>query len=87
MWFKTNLKNNVNVQKDGNIKNSTIINNNDKLNEIYLIVGEIRGTLTSINSELRYIHNQVDRLSEDQAQLKNRIQNLENNFYRGNRRY
>lgn len=87
MWFKTNLKNQVSVNKDGNIKNSTIINNNDKLNEVYLIVGEIRGMLTSINSELQYMHRQLDRVMEDQAQLKNRIQNLENNFYRGNRRY
>lgn len=87
MWFKTNLKNDVRVQKDGNIKNSTIINNNDKLNEIYLIVGEIRGSLKSIDSELRYMRNQFDRIAEDQAQLKNRIQQLENNFYRNNRRY
>lgn len=87
MWFKTSLKNNVSVNKDGNIKNSTIINNNDKLNEVYLIVGRIEGTLTSIQSELRYIHNQVDRLSEENAQLKNRLTNLENNYYRKNRRY
>lgn len=87
MWFKTNLKNQVSVNKDGNIKNSTIINNNDKLNEVYLLVGEIKGTLTSIQGELRYIHNQVDRLAEEQAQIKNRLYNLENNFYRNNRRY
>lgn len=87
MWFKTNLKNQVSVNKDGNIKNSTIINSNDKLNEVYLLVGEMRGTLKSIQSELRYIHNQVDRVVEEQAQLKNRLSNLENNYYRNNRRY
>lgn len=87
MWFKTNLKNQVSVNKDGNIKNSTIINNNDKLNEVYLIVGRIEGTLNSITSELKYMHRQIDRLSEDQAQIKNRLSNLENNYYRNGRRY
>lgn len=87
MWFKTHLKNNVSVNKDGNIKNSTIINNNDKLNDIYLIVGRIEGMLSSIQSELKYIHNQIDHLSEEQSKLKNRLYNLENNYYRNGRRY
>lgn len=85
MWFKFGSK--VSVNKEGNIKNSTIINGNDKLNEIYLMVGEIRGTLTSINNELRHINTVLDRVNEDNAMLKNRLQNLENNYYRGNRRY
>lgn len=85
MWFKFGSK--VSVNKEGNIKNSTIINGSDKLNEIYLMVGEIRGTLTSINNELRHINTVLDRVNEDNAMLKNRLQNLENNYYRGNRRY
>lgn len=91
MWFKNLFKinNKSNYNRDGhNIKNSTIINqSDDKLNQIFLMVGEIKGTLKSIESEMRYLRNQTDRLDEDISKTKNRIRNLENNFYRNNRRY
>lgn len=90
MWFKNLFKinNKSSYERDGhNIKNSTIINNNEKLNDIYLMMGELKGTLTSINNELRYIHNKLDRVDEETMKLKNRIGNLENNYYRKNRRY
>lgn len=89
MWFKNLFKIKSSYDKgDGHtIKNSTIISNGAKLNEIYLMLGEIKGVLKSINGEMQYIHRKLDRIDEEQMKLKNRVVNLENNFYRNNRRY